>query len=83
MFPGSSSGRGLPQVVSLPALRSNGVVDRQMRWYLALMGSCIGLLALAWFLVRLWSVPLAIGMSVVAAFIPPVAVIIANAGRLK
>ncbi|HET7277615.1 MAG TPA: hypothetical protein VFJ22_06015 [Dermatophilaceae bacterium] len=42
-------------------------MDRQMRWYLALMGSCIGLLALAWFLVRLWSVPLAIGMSVVAA----------------
>ena len=54
-----------------------------MRWYLWLMGSCVTILALAWFLVRLWSVPLAIGMSVVAAFIPPIAVIIANAGRLK
>jgi hypothetical protein len=54
-----------------------------MRWYLGLMGTCVVLLALAWFLVRLWSVPLAIGMSVVAAFIPPVAVILANAGRLK
>lgn len=64
-------------------MRSNGAVDRQMRWYLWLMGSCVVILALAWFLVRLWSVPLAIGMSVVAAFIPPIAVIIANAGRLK
>jgi hypothetical protein len=58
-------------------------MDRQMRWYLWLMGTCVVLLAFAWFLVRLWSVPLAIGMSVVAAFIPPIAVIIANAGRLK
>jgi hypothetical protein len=67
----------------LRAARSNGRVDRRMRWYLGLMGTCITLLALAWFLVRLWSVPVAIGMSIVAAFIPPVAVIIANAGRLK
>ena len=32
-------------------------------------------------LVRLWSVPVAVGMSAVAAVIPPVAVVIANWGQ--
>lgn len=62
-------------------VRSNGPVDTQQRWYFGLMGTCILLLALAWFLVRLWSVPWAIGMSAVAAFLPPIAVIVGNSGR--
>lgn len=46
--------------------------------YFWLMGSCLVLIGLAWFVVRLVSVPVAIGMSAVAAVIPPVAVIVAN-----
>jgi hypothetical protein len=49
--------------------------------YFVLMGVCILLIVLAWFVVRLWSVPLAVGMSVVAAVIPPVAAIVAGGGR--
>jgi len=46
--------------------------------YFSLMGTCIALIVLAWFVVRLWSVPLAIAMSVVAAVLPPTAAIVAN-----
>lgn len=53
-------------------------MDVNRRLYLWLMGTCIGLIVLAWFVVRLWSVPAALVMSAVAAVIPPVAVIIAN-----
>ena len=55
-------------------------MDRK-RAYFWLMGTCITLIVLAWFVVRLWSVPTAIGMSVVAAVIPPVASIVANWGQ--
>ncbi|MCL2543570.1 MAG: DUF3099 domain-containing protein [Nocardioidaceae bacterium] len=48
------------------------------RAYFAMMGTCIVLIILAWFVVRLFSVPAAIGMSIVAAVIPPVAAITAN-----
>jgi hypothetical protein len=48
------------------------------RTYFWLMGTCIGLIVVAWNVVRLFSVPLAIAMSVVAAVIPPAAAIIAN-----
>jgi hypothetical protein len=51
--------------------------DRHKTYYW-LMGSCLVLIGLAWFVVRLFSVPAAIGMSAVAAVIPPVAVILAN-----
>jgi hypothetical protein len=50
------------------------------RRYLIIMGTCLGLLVLAWGLVRLWSVPLAIGMSMVAMVLPPIAAVIANQG---
>ena len=50
------------------------------RRYLVIMGTCLGLLVLAWGLVRLWSVPLAIGMSMVAMVLPPIAAVIANQG---
>ena len=46
-----------------------------------MMGTCIGLIVLAWNVVRHFSVPLAVGMSIVAAVIPPAAVIVANWGR--
>jgi hypothetical protein len=54
---------------------------RPRRVYVVLMTIALVLIGLAWNLVRLWSVPAAIVMSVVAALLLPAAVIIANAGR--
>ncbi|MEU8221495.1 DUF3099 domain-containing protein [Kribbella sp. NPDC048915] len=51
--------------------------------YVLLMGSCLTLIILAWFVVRLFSVPAAIAMSAVAAVLPPAAVIVANWGEDK
>jgi Protein of unknown function (DUF3099) len=51
------------------------------RAYFWLMGLCLLLIALSWGLVRLWSVPAAVAMSLVAAVIPPTAAIVANWGR--
>ena len=53
---------------------------RRQRWYFALMGVCLSLILLAWNLVRLWSTTAAVAMSMVAAVLPPIAVIIANWG---
>jgi hypothetical protein len=47
-----------------------------------MMGSCLVLILLAWNVVRLWSVPAAVVMSVVAAVIPPAAAIIGNLGSM-
>jgi hypothetical protein len=52
------------------------------RAYFVLMGICIALIVLAWNVVRLWSIPAAIAMSVVAALIPPVAAFVGNQGAL-
>ncbi len=46
------------------------------------MGTCVVLIVLAWNVVRLWSVPAAVAMSVVAAVIPPVAAFVGNRGAL-
>lgn len=46
--------------------------------YLAMMGTCLVLVIVAWTVVRLFSPGLAVAMSVVAAFIPPFAVMVAN-----
>jgi Flp pilus assembly protein TadB len=54
---------------------------RRRRWYLALMGTCLVLVVLAWNVVRLWSTTAAVAMSVVAAMLPPVAVLVANWGE--
>lgn len=43
-----------------------------------MMGICVALFVLAWTVVRIWSVPLAVGMCVVAMLIPPLAAIVAN-----
>ena len=48
------------------------------RRYFWLMGTCITLVVLGWFVVRIWSVTAAIVMSCVAAVLPPAAVIVAN-----
>jgi hypothetical protein len=50
------------------------------RAYFVMMGVCVALVVLAWWVVRLYSVTAAIVMSVVALVIPPIAVMVANAG---
>ena len=50
------------------------------RVYLLMMGVCLTLGILAWGVVRLYSVTAAVVMSVVALVIPPIAIIVANAG---
>jgi hypothetical protein len=52
----------------------------RMRRYFAIMISCLMLIVLAWFWVRLYSTTAAIVMSMVAAVLPPIAVIVANFG---
>ncbi|KRV51095.1 hypothetical protein AQ490_02520 [Wenjunlia vitaminophila] len=51
---------------------------RRRRRYFVLMGVCVLLFGLGGGLVRLWSVPAAVAMCVVAMVIPPVAAIVAN-----
>jgi hypothetical protein len=48
------------------------------RTYFVLMTTCVALFLLSGLVVRRFSVPLAIGMAVVAMVIPPIAVILAN-----
>jgi hypothetical protein len=54
---------------------------RRKKVYFWLMGACLVLILVAWNVVRFWSVPVAVAMSVVAAVIPPVAAVVANWGR--
>lgn len=51
--------------------------------YFWLMGTCILLIVLAWNVVRFWSVTAAVVMSIVAAVLPPVAVVVGNSGALR
>ncbi|MFP1626206.1 DUF3099 domain-containing protein [Streptomyces sp. 5K101] len=62
------------------ALRSyaEDMLARRRRTYLLMMGGCLLLFVSAWAVVRLWSVPVAVGMCLVAMVIPPVAAVIAN-----
>lgn len=46
--------------------------------YFAMMGICLSLFVLGGAVVRLWSVPAAVAMCVVAMVIPPLAAIVAN-----
>ena len=48
--------------------------------YFVLMGLCLAMFVLAWSVIRRYSVTAAVVMSAVALCIPPIAVIIANAG---
>jgi hypothetical protein len=54
------------------------VYARRRHWYFAMMGTCVVLFVLAWGVVRLWSVPAAVAMCLVAMVIPPIAAIVAN-----
>jgi hypothetical protein len=51
---------------------------RRRHWYFAMMGTCVVLFVMAWAVVRIWSVPAAIVMCLVAMTIPPFAAIVAN-----
>lgn len=51
---------------------------RRRHVYFVMMGTCLTLFVLAWGVVRLWSVPVAVGMCVVAMVIPPLAAVVAN-----
>jgi len=64
-------------VTGVPAGQQERLRHRQRRYFL-MMGVCIGLILLAWNVVRFWSIPLAVAMSVVAAVIPPIAAVLAN-----
>jgi hypothetical protein len=50
------------------------------RLYSVLIAVCLALFVLAWAVVRLYSVNAAVVLAVVALAIPPIAVIVANAG---
>jgi ABC-type transport system involved in cytochrome bd biosynthesis fused ATPase/permease subunit len=50
------------------------------RAYFTMMGSCVGLITLAWLVVRIFSVTAAVVMSVIAMVIPPFAAVIGNSG---
>jgi len=52
----------------------------RLRRYLAIMGTCLVLISLAWTVVRDHSTPFAVLMSVVAALLAPIAVVVANYG---
>jgi hypothetical protein len=52
-------------------------VDRK-RLYFILMGSCLGFIVVAWFIVRFYSTTAAIVLSLIAMVIPPIAVMIGN-----
>jgi len=51
---------------------------RRRRRYFVLMGICLVLFVSAWAFVRIWSVPAAVAMCVVAMAIPPLAAIVGN-----
>jgi Protein of unknown function (DUF3099) len=50
------------------------------RVYLAMMGTCLLLIILAWTVIYRYSDPAAIALSAVALVVPPFAAIIANSG---
>ena len=59
-----------------------GLIPRE-RAYFVLMGVCLLLIILAWTLIWHYSTVAAVAMSAVALVIPPVAVIIGNAGPVN
>jgi DUF3099 family protein len=65
----------------MPDKPPEGAPPGRKKAYFWLMGTCLVLILLAWNVVRFWSTTAAVLMSVVAAVIPPTAVIIANWGR--
>ncbi len=68
---------GMP-AASRPRAYAGCMYARRRHLYFAMMGTCIALFVLAWGVVRLWSIPVAVGMCVVAMVIPPLAAMVAN-----
>lgn len=52
----------------------------RQRRYFALMGTCLGLLLVAWVGIRPYSTGWTVALTVVAMVIPPIAALVANAG---
>ncbi|MDT0452343.1 DUF3099 domain-containing protein [Streptomyces hesseae] len=67
-----------PFAQSAPRSYRESVYARRKHLYFAMMGTCIFLFVMAWAVVRLWSVPAAVGLCLFAMVIPPVAAIVAN-----
>ncbi|MFJ1594747.1 DUF3099 domain-containing protein [Kitasatospora albolonga] len=57
---------------------AGGMYARRRRNYCLMMGGCVALFVSAWAVVRLWSMPAAVAMCLVAMVIPPVAAVLAN-----
>jgi hypothetical protein len=72
-------GRRVDSLTEVPWPASEQLRRRE-RLYFLLMGVCLALIVLAWTLVRLWSTPLAVAMSALAAIIPPVAAFVGSNG---
>jgi len=71
--------REVPQVTDArPGLAESQRVRR--RRYAWIMGTCLTLIVLAWFVVRLFSTDLAVAMSLIAMVLPPIAAYVANRG---
>lgn len=68
---------GIPAAAG-PRAYPGRMYARRRHLYFAMMGTCIALFVLAWGVVRLWSIPVAVGMCVVAMVIPPLAAMVAN-----
>jgi Protein of unknown function (DUF3099) len=51
---------------------------RRRRGYFILMGGCLVLFISAWSFVRLWSIPAAVALCIVAMVIPPIAAMVGN-----
>lgn len=79
-------GRDVPPYRPVPAERRPApvrppVTERtRQRRYFALMGSCLGLLLVAWVGVRPYSTTWTVALTVVAMVIPPIAALVANIG---
>jgi hypothetical protein len=63
-----------------PSQREPLGLTTRKRAYFAMMGVCLVLIVLAWTLIWRYSILASVVMSAVALVIPPLAVIVANAG---
>lgn len=72
---------GQPQRRYVPQEPRRIPLSRRRLRYVVLMGTCVTLFVLSWAVVRFYSIPAAVAMSVVAMVIPPFAAIVANWGN--
>ena len=72
--------RPVPPERPAPAPRRAVTERTRQRRYFALMGTCLGLLLVAWVGIRPYSTTWTVALTVVAMVIPPIAALVANAG---